>query len=212
LPRFTKFLRDSIFLTTFHLDVVVGLLLSDAGLSKQVKNGQARLAFKQSMSHFSVFWSIFMILSPYCSVLPYTDNATIKIKKYFGIRFDTRTCLCFTMLYDIFYIKNKKVVPQDIFNLLSPIALAYWIMGDGTGNAWRGLYLCTDSFSNYDVIRLMNVMLIRYGIESNFVFVSGKPRIYIPSTQNKKVYKLVINYIHPSMLYKIIGQKAKKKK
>jgi hypothetical protein len=82
-------------------------------------------------------------------------------------------------------------------------------MGDGTGNAWRGLYLCTDSFSNYDVIRLMNVMLISYGIESNFVFVSGKTRIYIPSTQNKKVYKLVINYIHPSMLYKIIGHKAK---
>lgn len=66
-----------------------------------------------------------MILSPYCSVLPYTDNATIKIKKYFGIRFDTRTCLCFTMLYDNFYINNKKVVPQDIFNLLNPIALAY---------------------------------------------------------------------------------------
>ena len=77
LPRFTKFLRDSIFLTTFHLDVVVGLLLSNARLSKQVKKGQARLAFKQSMSHFSVFWSIFMILSPYCSVLSYTDNATI---------------------------------------------------------------------------------------------------------------------------------------
>jgi hypothetical protein len=55
----------------------------------------------------------------------------------------------------------------------------------------------------------MNVMLIRYGIESYFVFVSGKPSIYIPSTPNNKVYKLVINYIHPSMLYKIIGQKAK---
>jgi hypothetical protein len=82
-------------------------------------------------------------------------------------------------------------------------------MGDGTGNAWRGLYLCTDSFSNYDIIRLMNVMLIRYGIESNFVFVSGKPRIYITSSPNNKVYKLVINYIHASMLYKIIGQKAK---
>jgi len=39
-------------------------------------------------------------------------------------------------------------------------------MGYGTGNAWRGIYLCTDSFSNYDVIQLMKVMLIRYEIES----------------------------------------------
>ena len=55
-------------------------------------------------------------------------------------------------------------------------------MGDGLGNVWKGLYLCTDSFTNYDIVKLMNVLLIRYNIKSSLVVLSGKSRIYIPST------------------------------
>jgi hypothetical protein len=32
-------------------------------------------------------------------------------------------------------------VPLDIYNLLTPMALAYWIMGDGSGNGSKGLYI-----------------------------------------------------------------------
>lgn len=51
----------------------------------------------------------------------------------------------------------------------------------------------------------MNVLLIRYNINSSLVTVSGKSRIYIPSTESNKINNLVIGYIHPSMLYKILG-------
>jgi hypothetical protein len=55
-------------------------------------------------------------------------------------------------------------VPLDIYHLLSPVALAYWIMGDGSVHP-SGVVLCTDSFSVPDVIRLMNVLTIRYGLK-----------------------------------------------
>jgi hypothetical protein len=61
----------------------------------------------------------------------------------------------------MFYSNGIKVVPQDIYHLLSPIALAYWIIGDGY-NERGGLILCTDSYSLPDVISLMNVLQIRY--------------------------------------------------
>jgi len=150
-----------------------------------------------------------MYLSHYCSSLPYTDNLNKKGINYYALRFDTRTCACFTMLYDLFYINNINSVPQDIYNLFSPVSFAYWIMGDGSGTIWRGLYLCPDSFTVYDVVRLMNVLLIRYNFKSNLVFHKGKPRIYIPSTQSEKVYKVVVKHIHPSMLYKITGRSMK---
>lgn len=51
----------------------------------------------------------------------------------------------------------------------------------------------------------MNVLLIRYNINSNYTTFKGNPRIYIPSTQSEKVHKLVGKYIHPSMYYKISG-------
>jgi hypothetical protein len=78
-------------------------------------------------------------------------------------------------------------------------------MGDGYGNNWKGLYLCTDSFSNYDIVRLMNVLLIRYNLTSSLVQISGKSRIYIASTESAKITNLVVEFIHPSMLYKILG-------
>ena len=187
------------------MSVLVGLLLSDAGLSKQKNSKNARLGFKQSMIHFPFLWSTFTILSHYCGTLPYPDNAKIKNKKYYGIRMDSRAYTCLTLLYDQFYQNKVKIVPLDIYNLLTPLALAYWIMGDGLGNAWKGLYLCTDSFSNYDIVRLMNVLLIRYNIISRLVTVSGKSRIYISSTESTKISNLVLDYIHPSMQYKILG-------
>ena len=188
LPKFTNYLRDITYIPNYHLGIIVGLLLSDAGLSKQKKSINARLGFKQSMIHFSFFWSTFMLLSHFCSSMPYTDNTTLKGKMYYGIRMDTRGYPCFTLLFNMFYqydAEKKRyiiIVPLDIYNLLSPESLAYWIMGDGLGNVWKGLYLCTDSFTNYDIVKLMNVLLIRYNIKSSLVVLSGKSRIYIPST------------------------------
>lgn len=214
LAKLTKYIRDITYIPTFHLGILVGLLLSDAGLSKQRNSKNARLGFKQSMIHFPFFWSTFMLLSHFCSSIPYVDNAKLKGKLYYGIRMDTRAYSCLTNLYELFYIpitqpygkiSYKKIVPLDIYNLLTPIALAYWIMGDGYGNNWKGLYLCTDSFSNYDIVRLMNVLLIRYNLTSSLVQISGKSRIYIASTESAKITNLVVEFIHPSMLYKILG-------
>jgi hypothetical protein len=39
-----------------------------------------------------------------------------------------------------------KVIPEDIDNLLTPVALAHWIMGDGLVKS-KSLVLCTDSYS-----------------------------------------------------------------
>lgn len=108
LKKYTNFLRSCTYIHSFHLDVIIGLILSDAGLKPQIKGGNARLGFKQSMNHFPFFWSTFMLLSHYCSSLPYSDNAIIKGKKYYGIRLDTRSLPCLTILYEMFYSKGKK--------------------------------------------------------------------------------------------------------
>jgi hypothetical protein len=51
--------------------------------------------------------------------------------------------------------------------MLTPVAFAPLIRCDGSGNAYRGLTLCTDNFTIPDIVRLMNVLLIRYGIHSD---------------------------------------------
>jgi hypothetical protein len=51
--------------------------------------------------------------------------------------------------------------PQNIYELLTPVALAHLIMGDGAVRP-SGLILCTDSYTVADAVRLMNVLIIRY--------------------------------------------------
>lgn len=71
--KLTKYIRDITYVPSYHLSIFVGLLLSDGGLSKQKKSTNARFALKQSMIHFPFIWSTFMLLSHYCSSVPYID-------------------------------------------------------------------------------------------------------------------------------------------
>jgi hypothetical protein len=80
-----------------------------------------------------------------------------------NLEFYTRALPCFQELYEIFYPHGVKVIPNNIYELLTPIALAHLIMGDGSARDY-GLTLCTDCYTITDVIRLMNVLIIRYGI------------------------------------------------
>jgi hypothetical protein len=37
-----------------------------------------------------------------------------------------------TELHSLFYPNGIKIIPKDIYNMLTPVALAHLIMGDGT--------------------------------------------------------------------------------
>ena len=103
-------------------------------------------------------------------------------------------------------VNGRKIIPIDIYNLLTPIALAHWIMGDGEAREY-GLRLCTDAFSIKEVVTLMNVLLIRYNIQSSIFEKKTptglNPRITIPSSELNKLVPIVLPFMITQMLYKI---------
>ena len=110
---------------------------------------------------------------------------------------------CLTKLYFIFYLNGVKIVPHNIYELLTPIALAHLIMGDGSAQK-SGLVLCTDSFTIYDVVKLMNVLLIKYQLDCTFrLHTPSHPRIYIRSHSMSKLKAIVYPYMHTKMMYKL---------
>ena len=111
---------------------------------------------------------------------------------------------CFTELYPIFYLDGKKHIPGNIYYLLTPVALAHIIMGDGKLNNGSGLVLCTDSFTIPEVVHLMNVLMIKYRLECTLQFHSPtQPRIYIRRRSMPLLCSIVIPYMHSSMYYKL---------
>jgi hypothetical protein len=94
-----------------------------------------------------------------------------------------------------------KVIPavEIMYHLLTPIALAHWIIGDGL---WLrlGQVLCTDSFSIIDNVKLINILMVRYQLECT---LRGNNRIYIKASSMPRLRSIVLPHMDTSMLYKL---------
>jgi hypothetical protein len=124
-------------------------------------------------------------------------------KRYYALEFFTRALPCFTEIYSLFYVDKVKIVPHNIYELLTPPALAHFIMGDGAAKSY-GLTLCTDSFSLVDIVRIMNVLVIRYDLKCSLhLKIKNQYRIYIFQHSMPLLRTIVTPYFHSSMLYKL---------
>lgn len=163
--RFTKQISGMIKIPPYQLSVIIGLLLSDGWLIiASATNKNARLGFKQSLEKGIYVWFVFNELSHYCSSYPNLTKGIRAEKPFYGLEFFTRSLPCFSELHSLFYPKGIKIIPNNIYDILTPVALAHLIMGDGKLSR-HGLIICADSFSVEDVVRLINVLIVRYRLE-----------------------------------------------
>jgi len=110
---------------------------------------------------------------------------------------------CLTELHSLFYPNGIKIIPNNIYELLTSVALAHMIMGDGSWKRY-GLIICTDSYTVKDIVRLMNVLIIKFRLECNLrAHKKNQYRIYIRQHSMPSLLNIVYPYMHPSMLYKL---------
>ena len=87
---------------------------------------------------------------------------------------------CFVDLYFMFYKeKDQKIVPNNIYNLLTPLVLAHWVKGGSLKLQGRGIILHTDRLNLIGVVKLINVLIIKYRLNCNLLIENNKPKIYI---------------------------------
>lgn len=203
----TKQEREMVNMPSFQFYVVVGIILSDGYLGSSNRSINKFLYFKQSLSKSAYVWHVFSILSHYCAGFPKLVMGNRNGVKFYGLDFHTRSYPMFTELYKLFYPKGIKLIPDNIYDLLSPVALAHLIMGDGSSREY-GLEICTDSYSLIDVIKITNVLIIKYQLICTVrLKKENQYRIYVSSKSMDKLRTIVNPYMHPSMVYKIKNQK-----
>jgi LAGLIDADG DNA endonuclease family len=144
-PKYTLIVRQMVEIPIQHYSIFIGILISDAWLQHPHSKANARLGFKQSLSHFEFFWHVFTILSHYCSAYPYITKTTLNRVTHYSLGFTTRSLPCITELWGLFYFNGKKIVPKNLFDILTPEALAYWIARNS-----RFTYCNNYSSSNYN--------------------------------------------------------------
>lgn len=151
-----------------------------------------------SSNKFTYIWTTFWILAPLCGSFPIFNKHVIGGNVFYGLVISTRFFPILGILRDLWYPKGVKIVPERIYHLLTPVGSfkAHWIIGDGSSHVRFGtLILCTDNFTVVDVVRLINVLLIKYDIQCTLQYSNNRPRIYIPKKEISKVTKIVKPYI-----------------
>lgn len=128
-----------------------------------------------------------------------------------SFRFKTSSLSVFTYYRDLFYKVNPvtgqrvKVVPPNIVELLTPVALAYLIQADGNYDAGRNrVRIYTNSFTKPDVEMLAKSIYSKYGIYAGVMI--DKPNQFIITIGAKELPKLkalLAEHMHDSMKYRI---------
>lgn len=196
-----------------HIDVmsiIYGSLLGDAYAERRKGGKGTRISFYQEGSHSDYLLYLHNLVSSlgYCNTnIPKIQTRLKKngkIRKI--IRFHTWTYMKFNKIYDEWYDENnKKIVPKSIYDYLTPLALAIWIMNDG-GKVGSGLKLATNSFKYSDVLYLKDVLQKKYNLKLS-IQKTGKENqyhIYIWKESMSDLVKIVNPYIINSMKYKLI--------
>lgn len=205
--------NNNIKLNPFQIQAIVGSILGDAslGFSKKIQGkfiGNARLVFGYKNQEYANF-----ILNIYLSVCTQTRKLTpfpnpnkgIPTESYF---FSTRAFSELTILHSQWYLLDSnlntfiKKVPLNIYELLTPVGLAIWLMDDGTWEG-SGVGIATHSFTHDEVLLLVNVLTNKFGLLCTIQKHKGLHRIYIRAASIPLLRLIVLPHFLPTMLYKL---------
>lgn len=191
------------------ISVIYGSLLGDAHAEKRLAGVGTRISFYQEDTHLKYIYYLHSILSAagYCS-----NNIPIarerlgskgKVRKV--CRLHTWTYTSFNFIREQWYIENRKCVPNNIDKYLTPLALAIWIMDDGTKSS-KGLKFSTNSFTYDECLLLTNVLYNNFNIKATVQSAGAKDQyvVYVWKESMSILYNIVQPYIIPEMKYKIL--------
>lgn len=202
--KFSHFERNLIQIPFNKRPIIIGILLSDASLQRVNKEGNARLQFKQKYSQFEYLYSVFFLLCHYCSKSPVVNKVSLQKKTFYALSFTTRSLPCITELYNLFYSKGKKIIPFNIYDLLTWEALAHWIYLNSNikflyfnrrhRTKSYGLYIDVKNFTIKDIVKLINVLIYKFNLICSLqVLKKDKFFIYI---KNKSI-PLLLSGVSP---------------
>nr|YP_009722339.1 hypothetical protein [Morchella importuna]QGN66741.1 hypothetical protein [Morchella importuna] len=189
------------------ISIIFGSLLGEGDVERK-KDGSRITFFQEAMHVKYLLWLHNQLATAgYCNPTVPTIGKKLgkkgKVRKI--IRFATWTYTSFDWIYNLWHVKDVKVVPQSIGHYLTPLALAIWIMDSGV-KASGGLILKTNCFSYSDCLLLVQVLYNNFGIKASThsTGLPSKYTVYILKESMHELRNIVGTHIIKEMKYKLL--------
>lgn len=215
--------KKTLKLNTIQKEILVGTLLGDATIAKSkriAKDGTSfrlNVKFEQKLANREYINQLYQIFEPYVGTPPKIRNITGGgAKDRQSIWFRTYRHIDFKFYYDLFYIKTnstdlrKKRVPKLIHKFLTPRALAYWFMDDGSyyynkskTTQQKVYYFNTQSFSYEDIKILKKALKFNFNFDTNIYKDRSYYLLHIQPQSKDDFIDLIKSFIIESFDYKL---------
>lgn len=188
-------------------EIIAGSLLGDGWLTAFKQRTKTSMYYVKCHSKNTDY--LLWLRSQLMELSPSELKSTPKYPQHY---FYTKARTDIGELRKLFYPnEGRKVIPENISDLLSPISLAVWNQDDGTLDRrskyhWNAM-LSTYCFSYEECILLAQVLQKNFGIETSVCKCQMRNkmyyRLYILSSSMDKFISVIKPHIHPLFNYKI---------
>jgi hypothetical protein len=208
--------KKTLSLNAIQKEILVGTLLGDATIAKN-KTVAFNVKFEQKLANENYINHLYEIFEPYVGTPPKVRTITgggAKDRK--SIWFRTYRHIDFKFYYDFFYRKDnatdfrKKRVPKLIHKFLTPRALAYWFMDDGSYSYQKSknkkqkvYYFNTQSFCYEDIKILKKALKFNFNFDTNIYRDRTYYLLYIQPQSKDDFMNLIKSFILEIFHYKL---------
>jgi len=192
-------------LTQEQREVLVGILLGDASLESLNGGRTYRVKIEQSDRHRAYIRHLHALFRPWVLTGPLEKLRTLANgSQATSWAFQTVSHGAFRFYAHQFYLHGKKRVPKSIRRWLTPRGLAYWFMDDGSmkSRQSKGVVFNTQRFTRADVEKLIEVLRIRFGLNTKVRHQREGNQIYVSGGSFDDLQRWLDSYLIPEMRYK----------
>lgn len=189
--------RQSIPITQEQKEFIFGTLLGDGSLQRLGKSIMGRTNHSIKQENYCKFKQYKL------KDLTYKIGYSVHYLKDYDKEYN-QCYFCFKPntellpLYKMFYKNGKKDIPEDL-TLLTPKAMAWWFMDDGTASSRCSISIATCNFSLEGLLRLQKYLKDTYDIS---ITIQKDFKIYFSAESAIKFYNLIKDYVLEDMMYK----------
>lgn len=197
--------KEKLKLTDEQREILFGLMLGDGCLETQNKGRTYRLKIEQSISHQEYVLHLYNLFSEWVLTPPQVKDKVSKNHHSQNIAFQTVSHEAFRFYAHQFYKDGKKCVPKLIHRWLTPKAIAYWFMDDGSNKSKesKAVIFNAQCFTLNEIEYLIKHLKTKFALQAKPRKQKEGYQIYISGKSFETFVEIVSPYLIQEMRYKL---------